>query len=67
MADEPTGNLDSTTSEAIFRLFGALHADGKTVVIVTHEPDVRRYASREVMLVDGRVAYDQPAPSGVGT
>jgi len=56
LADEPTGNLDSTTSEAIFRLFGDLARDGKTVVIVTHEREAVSGAVRTVTLADGRVA-----------
>ena len=55
LADEPTGNLDSATGEAVFRLFGELVSDGKTVVIVTHERDVVSGASRTVTLADGCV------------
>ena len=56
LADEPTGNLDSATSEAIFRLFGELTRDGKTVVVVTHEREAVSGAGRSVTLVDGCVA-----------
>jgi len=56
VADEPTGNLDSSTSEAIFHLFAELAAQGKTVVLVTHEREAVSGASRTVTLVDGRVA-----------
>ncbi len=56
LADEPTGNLDSSTGEAVFRLFGDLVADGKTVVIVTHERDAVSGVSRTVTLADGCVA-----------
>jgi putative ABC transport system ATP-binding protein len=56
VADEPTGNLDSATGEAIFRLFGALAREGKTVVVVTHEREAVSGAGRTVTLVDGRVA-----------
>jgi putative ABC transport system ATP-binding protein len=56
VADEPTGNLDSATSAEIFRLFGGLVADGKTLVVVTHERDTVSGASRTVTLADGRVA-----------
>ena len=56
VADEPTGNLDSATSEAIFRLFGELASQGKTVVLVTHEREAVSGAMRTVTLVDGRVA-----------
>jgi putative ABC transport system ATP-binding protein len=58
LADEPTGNLDSATGESVLRLFADLNADGRTIVMVTHERDVERYASRQVTLVDGRVADD---------
>jgi len=56
VADEPTGNLDSATSAAIFRLFGLLAKDGKTVVLVTHERDAVSGAMRSVTLDDGRIA-----------
>ena len=56
LADEPTGNLDSATGEAVFRLFGRLVADGKTVVIVTHEREAVSGVSRTITLADGCVA-----------
>jgi putative ABC transport system ATP-binding protein len=56
LADEPTGNLDSETGAAIFRLFGDLAREGKTVVVVTHERDALSHADRTVTLADGRVA-----------
>ncbi len=56
VADEPTGNLDSRTADAVFDLFTDLVVQGKTVVLVTHERDVRRYISRQVLLSDGRIA-----------
>jgi putative ABC transport system ATP-binding protein len=56
LADEPTGNLDSATSASIFRLFGELARDGKTVVIVTHEREAISGAGRSVTLADGCVA-----------
>jgi putative ABC transport system ATP-binding protein len=59
LADEPTGNLDSTTSEEIMRLFGELHANGQTVIMVTHEPDIAAYAERVIVLRDGQVATDR--------
>jgi putative ABC transport system ATP-binding protein len=56
VADEPTGNLDTRTANAILDVFADLVAQGKTIVLVTHERDVRRYTSRQVVLIDGRVA-----------
>jgi len=58
LADEPTGNLDSTTSEEIMRVFADLHREGQTIVMVTHEPDIAAHAERVVVLRDGRVASD---------
>jgi putative ABC transport system ATP-binding protein len=60
LADEPTGNLDSTTSEEIMRLFGELHERGQTVIMVTHEPDIAAHAARIVTLRDGRIESDRP-------
>jgi putative ABC transport system ATP-binding protein len=59
LADEPTGNLDSTTAEAVLALFADLNADGQTIVVVTHETDIRSVAGREVTLRDGRVVDDE--------
>jgi len=59
LADEPTGNLDSATSKEIMEVFGALHAQGQTVVMVTHEQDIAAHAARVVTLRDGLVATDQ--------
>jgi putative ABC transport system ATP-binding protein len=56
VADEPTGNLDSHNADAVLELFRALATDGKTVLMVTHERDVSRFADRVVTLVDGRVS-----------
>ena len=56
VADEPTGNLDSHNAEAVLELFGGLSADGQTVLMVTHERDVSRYADQTVTLVDGRIS-----------
>ena len=58
LADEPTGNLDSTTSEEIMGLFEELHTQGQTVVLVTHEHDIAMHAGRQVHLKDGRVERD---------
>jgi len=55
LADEPTGNLDSHSSGALLELFAALVAEGQTVVMVTHERDAQRYASRTLVLADGRL------------
>jgi putative ABC transport system ATP-binding protein len=59
LADEPTGNLDSVTSDEIMELFAALHAAGQTVIVVTHEPDIAARAQRVVVLRDGRVESDR--------
>lgn len=59
LADEPTGNLDTTTSLEIMALFGEIHAAGNTVVVVTHEEDIAEYAHRVVRLRDGVVAADE--------
>ncbi|HEY7612855.1 MAG TPA: ABC transporter ATP-binding protein [Gemmatimonadales bacterium] len=58
LADEPTGNLDSVTSDEIMEVFGALHAAGQTVIMVTHEPDIAARAQRRIVLRDGRVESD---------
>ena len=55
VADEPTGNLDSTTAESVFRLFERLAAEGKTVVMVTHDEGLARRTGRHIALLDGRV------------
>ncbi len=56
VADEPTGNLDSRTAAAILDLFAGLVRGGKTVIMVTHERDIVRYATRTVALADGQMA-----------
>ena len=58
LADEPTGNLDSTTSAEIMGLFDRLHEEGRTVVLVTHEDDIAAHARRRIRLHDGRVVED---------
>jgi len=64
LADEPTGNLDSQTSEEIMALFAELNGEGITVVLVTHEPDIAAYAGRQVRFRDGLLVSDQPTPRG---
>jgi putative ABC transport system ATP-binding protein len=58
LADEPTGNLDSATSEEIMLVFDALHREGQTILLVTHEHDIAAHARRQVHLRDGRVERD---------
>lgn len=58
LADEPTGNLDTTTSHEIMMLFNELNQDGITVVLVTHEQDIADHASRQIKFVDGRIVED---------
>jgi putative ABC transport system ATP-binding protein len=58
LADEPTGNLDSTTAADIMALFDTLHAEGQTLIVVTHEPDIAAHCRRSVRLADGRVLSD---------
>ena len=60
LADEPTGNLDSRTSEEILALFEQLHREGQTIIMVTHEADVARHARRIIRMKDGRVCSDLP-------
>jgi putative ABC transport system ATP-binding protein len=58
LADEPTGNLDSTTSTEIMALFETLYGEGQTIVLVTHEPDIAAHALRQFHLKDGKVERD---------
>ena len=64
LADEPTGNLDSATSEEIMRVFETLHAQGQTVIMVTHEAEIAAHAERIVVLRDGRIGSDTPNRRG---
>jgi putative ABC transport system ATP-binding protein len=59
MADEPTGNLDTKSSTEIMSIFSKLHEEGKTIILVTHEPEVATYASRQLLLRDGKITRDE--------
>ena len=59
LADEATGNLDTRTSFEILVLFQKLHAEGRTIIFVTHNPDIAHYSSRNIMLRDGKVISDE--------
>lgn len=65
LADEPTGNLDTLTSESIMELFRQLNQEGITVVLVTHEPDIARHAHRLVRFRDGNVVFDGSVAEGL--
>jgi putative ABC transport system ATP-binding protein len=68
LADEPTGNLDSHTSDEVMQLFESLNRDGITIVLVTHEPDIARFAKRQVRFLDGCIVSDQATqPEQVNT
>jgi len=66
LADEPTGNLDSTTSQEIMELFDQLQDAGNTVILVTHEKDIAEHTRRQVQLMDGRVISDVTAAETTG-
>ena len=59
LADEATGNLDTRTSFEMLVLFQKLHAEGRTIIFVTHNPDIARYSSRNIMLRDGKIRSDE--------
>jgi putative ABC transport system ATP-binding protein len=63
LADEPTGNLDSHTSEEIMALFGQLNDEGITIVLVTHEADIAAHAKRQVRFLDGHIVSDMATPA----
>ncbi len=69
LADEPTGNLDSVSTAEIMQLFVQLNREGRTIVLITHEPDVAAYATRVVRMRDGLVVADdvRPVPVGAGS
>ncbi len=66
LADEPTGNLDSTSTNEVLGLFQALHAQGRTIVLITHESDVAARAARIVHVFDGRIVADGAASDATG-
>ncbi|MDQ3918948.1 MAG: ABC transporter ATP-binding protein, partial [Acidobacteriota bacterium] len=59
LADEPTGNLDSTNGEAVMNLLRELHAGGATICMVTHDPRYAKFADRAVTLFDGRIVSEE--------
>jgi putative ABC transport system ATP-binding protein len=61
LADEPTGNLDSHTADAVLGLFADLNTEGRTIVVVTHERDIRGIVGREITVRDGRIVTDETA------
>ncbi|MEW5993348.1 MAG: ABC transporter ATP-binding protein [Candidatus Zixiibacteriota bacterium] len=61
LADEPTGNLDSKTSQEIMQVFDELHRQGNTILVVTHEESVARHARRVLSILDGQIASDEPS------
>ncbi len=63
LADEPTGNLDSATSNEIMEVFERLHAAGHTIIVITHERDIAAHSHRQIHLLDGRVESDIPTAS----
>ncbi|HEY4230461.1 MAG TPA: ABC transporter ATP-binding protein [Thermoanaerobaculia bacterium] len=63
LADEPTGNLDTKTSEEVMAVFQRLNDDGKTVVLITHEPDIAQHAKRAVVFRDGLIVDDRAVPA----
>jgi len=67
LADEPTGNLDSVSTADVLGLFRELHEQGRTVVIITHEPDVAAQAARTIHILDGQVVDDHAVTAGVAS
>ncbi len=66
MADEPTGNLDSKSSVDVMNIFTNLYNEGHTIILVTHEPDIATYASRNIVLRDGYIVEDKQNPNMAG-
>jgi putative ABC transport system ATP-binding protein len=64
IADEPTGNLDSSASLVVMELLSELHRTGNTILMVTHNPELTRYADRVVYMHDGGIVHDQRTPLG---
>ena len=64
LADEPTGNLDTATGAAIFALLRGLHADGATIVVITHDRELAARLPRQIEMLDGRIVSDsRPRPA----
>jgi putative ABC transport system ATP-binding protein len=59
LADEPTGNLDTRTGDEVLALFQQVHAEGQTILVVTHDPDIAAHAQRRIVLRDGTVVGDE--------
>ncbi len=64
IADEPTGNLDSLSSRVVMELLSEIHQSGNTILMVTHNPELTRYANRVVYMHDGAIIHDKPSPIG---
>lgn len=64
IADEPTGNLDSTSSRVVMELLAELHATGSTILMVTHNPELTRYATRVLYMLDGSIVHDEATRLG---